>query len=156
MTIEKDEIERRSDEQFQLFKLNIIASGAIATFALSDNGDQNALLIIPWLSFTVFVYWIYQGISIRSADRKHASNREFWEWVRRFFAFVARMINFGLLPWGAVQIHKGLEYPVFKEISSVLPWISIVLYLIWFIYQYLIPFPPPDSEELNNGFQRDL
>jgi fatty acid desaturase len=147
MTIEKYEIDRRSQEQFQLFKLNIIAAGAIATYALSDKGDHNALLIIPWLSFAMFVYWVYQGVSIRSADRKSASNREFWEWVRRFFAFVARMMNFALLPWGAIQIHKGEEYLKFKEITSILPWISIILYLIWFIYQYLIVFPPQEYEE---------
>jgi len=156
MTIEIGEIPRRSDEQFQLFKLNIISSGVIATFALSDKGDQNALLIIPWLSFAMFTYWVYQGISIRSADRKPASNREFWEWVRRLFAFVSRMMNFAVLPWAALQIHKGTEYIEFKELTSFLPKISIGLYFVWFIYQYLIVFPNLETKEPNKANSADV
>lgn len=143
MTIEKNEIKRRSDEQFDLFKLNIAAAGFIATFALGDKGDHNALLIIPWLSFIMYLYWIYQGISIRSADRKPAS-KERWERIRRGFAFCARMGNFSAIPLVALIIHKGTEYPSLKNITYILPFLSIAIYFWWFYYQYIKVFPESD------------
>ncbi len=129
MTIEKDEIKRRSDEQFDLFKLNIAAAGFIATFALGDTGNRDALLIIPWLSFIMYLYWIYQGISIRSADRKPAS-KERWERIRRGFAFFARMGNFAVIPFVALTIHKDTHYPILKNITYILPFLTIVIYFL--------------------------
>lgn len=155
MAIEKSEIERRSNEQFKLFVLNLTASGAIAAFAVGNKGDPNALLIIPWFSFITFTYWIYQAISIRSADLKNPTSKDFWEWIRRFFASTTRLSCFALIPWGAIKLHSGDQYKEFKLISSYIPLIICVFYAFWFYYQYIYKIKTEFLEKTQQAVSSD-
>jgi len=63
----RDEMSQRSRRQHQYMLLNIAIAGSILSFSISQNDTEEstkALLIIPIFSFSLFMLWYSEAISI--------------------------------------------------------------------------------------------
>ena len=66
------EIAQRSSFQHAYFLLNIAASGTVMSFTLTkqlgDTLSRQALLVVPLISFSLFMLWFHQALVISHRD----------------------------------------------------------------------------------------
>lgn len=139
----KEQIDQRSAFQFRLIEFNMIAAAVFASLALRDKTFWDALLVVPFVSLLLFVFWFHHGVVIRLMGRKKPQGpMHFWSWVRILsFVFVV-LGNFLGVPIAAVLLHqRGHEnLPVgWIQFTGlyVIPAIILVLVLMWVYLQYL-------------------
>ena len=135
----KEQNEQRSEFQFSLIKYNLGASGALMAFALSPDGDyQHALLVVPVISFTLFCLWMHHALVIRLSEdgRDEPSRHVFFESLRRHTFSVSILMNFALIPTGALLLYEGEKLRYLYAVDIVLVILVFILYGMWFYLQY--------------------
>jgi hypothetical protein len=90
----------RGAQQFDLFRMNLLVSGALTAFALKPPREfEYALLLVPVVSFTLFSLWVHHAFVIRITEG--ASTRAespVFECLRRLTFAIAVLANFALIP----------------------------------------------------------
>ncbi|MDT8366890.1 MAG: hypothetical protein RRA15_10415 [bacterium] len=130
------QIQQRSEFQFKIHNLNIITSGALMSFALTTPGNYvHALLIIPVLSFSLFMLWVHHGIVIR-LYRVPKYGKGFWENIRKHTFSVAILANFVGVPIIALVLYQKSEYLWLQIIDFGLIVLTTIFYGLWFYLQY--------------------
>jgi hypothetical protein len=72
----EQQLTKRSDIQFDVWKWNMIAAGAIMTLAIQQ-GNGDLCVVIPWLSAGLFAYWLHQALAIQEGKVKSRTMRLF-------------------------------------------------------------------------------
>ena len=132
--------EQRAEFQFSLFKYNLAACGTLVGFALSpDHQYQHAFLIVPVVSFTLFSLWVHHALVIRlsKTDTYLPSPHTSWEWLRRLTFSVSILMNFALIPAGALLLYEGDELRSLQVVDIGLIVMIFIMYVSWFYLQYI-------------------
>ena len=132
------ESEQRAQQQWDLFRLNLIAGGAIFTFAVQSEGRfGHALLIIPIISLTFFLYWFHHGIVIRFMNPKWEPRPLDWpEILRRSTIALPMLMNFVGFPLIAISLYSGGDRKWLVYVDFGCEAMIVVLFLIWMYLQY--------------------
>ena len=131
--------EQRAEFQFSLIKSNLGASGALMAFALNPASDYHqALLVVPVVSFTLFCLWMHHALVIRlgTKDAYTPSPHPFWEFLRRLTFSLSILVNFALIPTGALLLYNENDLQLLRVTDIILLAIVFVLYGLWFYLQY--------------------
>ena len=131
-------LDLRSQHQWELFRLNIIAGGGIIAFAVKIPKDfEYALLIMPIFSTILFLYWIHHAFVIRLESKEYVPpSLNQWEFIRRFTILLAVLGNFVGFPLLSVQLYSRKDYQWLLKLDYICIIVIILLFLIWMYLQY--------------------
>ena len=139
--------EQRSAFQFETIKLNILAHGAVGAFALADDSKwSSALLLLPFLSFSLFSLWLHHAFVILSASGGDGLSEGINKgWILAFkrggSLSVAILSSFVGLPALSIVLFSSLQDPrsfiAWLVAGAILLLVSFSLYCIWLRRQYV-------------------
>jgi hypothetical protein len=75
------EANQRSQSQWEMYRLNLVAGGAIVGFAVKmPRNFEHALLVLPVFSLLLFLYWVHHGFVIRLQAKEYVPRKlDTWE-----------------------------------------------------------------------------
>jgi hypothetical protein len=126
-------LKQRSNFQFSLIRLNLVACGAIVAFALEPTTKyEHALLLAPIISFALFSLWVHHAIVIHHNRPEILKPAEgFWQILRIATFSFSILINFVLLPTGSILLYSSSEYSWIETVDYVLLALIVVFYVSW-------------------------
>ena len=109
----------RGAQQFDLFRMNMVFSGALIAFALKPPREfEYTLLLVPIVSFTLFCLWVHHAFVIRiMGEASQSAQSPGLEFFRRLTFSVAVLANFALIPAGSLLLYAGQSLAVLKWID---------------------------------------
>ncbi|MEZ6128825.1 MAG: hypothetical protein R3C59_09095 [Planctomycetaceae bacterium] len=141
-----DEKEQRSNFQFDLYKLHVVALAAMIVFAHEGpEGEQKVqwlptLLVCPFASFMFFCLWAHHAIVIVSMGVQP---------IERDVLGKLRLITFAVGTLGNFVIFPAIPLALYYEHKAdhlILWWIgwalialNFTLFVFWFYWQYIDP-----------------
>lgn len=144
---------QRAQFQWEMYRLNLIAGGAIIAFAVKFPRDfEHALLVLPVFSLLLFLYWVHHGFVIRLQATDYVPRPlDTWETIRRSTILLSIIGNFGGFPLLAMSLYSKDNYKWLVWIDYGCIVIVIVLFCIWMYIQYSRTF----ADTLHSGKKDD-
>ena len=129
---------QRSKFQWDIYRLNLIAGGAIITFALKLPREfEYSLLILPVLSLLLFLYWVHHGLVIRVQNPDYMPRKlDIPEFLRRFTFGLTILGNFAAFPLLGTALYTKKEYIWLLFVDFACLIIISVLFFYWMYVQY--------------------
>lgn len=162
----QEQMKQRGAFQFRLLELNLISAGVLGSFALSNTDRYwDILLLYPFLSFLLFVFWLHHAFVIRLELLKPPPPPTGWQIARRQLFAVGILGSFVVLPCAGVWLHaRGPERLPSEAMSTaglvVFPVLVFAGFASWFVLQYhkspemASPSPPPPPRPDGTGGSR--
>jgi len=144
LALRADEANQRSQFQFDIFRLNLIANAGLIAFALRDENEwSQALLACPLISLVLFALWFHHGIAIKMDtaelnvdDCELRAPKPILGALRQVSVSIAVLGNFVVVPLVALSIFR------LSQSSWIMPFavstlvITSILYIFWFGANY--------------------
>lgn len=145
----ESENDQRSQCQWEMYRLNLIAGGAIIAFAVKMPHDfEHALLVLPVLSLLLFLYWVHHGFVIRLQASDYVPRKlDTGEMLRRGTILPTILGNFAGFPVLAISLYSRDGYSWFVWVDYGCIAIVVVLFFVWMHVQY--------SQRFADSLQRD-
>lgn len=145
-----EQIRQRGDIQFKLIEFNILGTGAIASLALNKSEYWDALLVLPFISFLLFLLWVHYGIAIRLMNWVKPKAMSFWSVTRLFTFATVILTNFVGVPICSILLHElgreNLPIGLLRVLGLwVFPVFTLFLFLMWIYIQYFKKTVPCDA-----------
>lgn len=128
----------RSQHQWEIYRLNLIAGGAIVAFAVKMPQDfEHALLVLPVFSLLLFLYWVHHGFVIRLQAKEYVPRKlDTWELLRRGTILLTILGNFAGFPVLAMSLYSKKSYSWFIWLDYVCIALVVALFFVWIHVQY--------------------
>ena len=143
MALREGEANQRSQFQFEIFRLNLIANAGLIAFALNSSEEwTQALLACPLISLVLFSMWFHHGIVIKieteelNQEQDQRASRPVLSFLRQLSVSVAVLGNFVLVPMVALSIFQVSKSSWVIPLAIGTLAMTGVLYLLWFVANY--------------------